>query len=307
MGVPSLPADDLSPQTSFGATPETAYALTIEYDGSAFSGWQQQPGRRTVAAVVASAIAAVTGESPRLVAAGRTDAGAHAHGQVVGFRLARPWEPERLARALDARLPTDVAVVALRRVPARFHPRFDALRRAYRYVVAPRRHRLAVARQYAWAVAADLDLEAMRRAASRLCGRHDFAAFGRPVRPNGTTVRTVHRIDVVPLGAMSLVAQTGLARAALAALSAEDEYVVIEVEADAFLGGMMRGIAGTLVAVGAGRMSADEVAAILAAGAAGRSLVTVAPAFGLHQWRVTYPFELTVAAVSSPNQLEIRA
>lgn len=259
--------------------PTHAYALTVEYDGSDFSGWQRQPGRRTVEGVLAAALGAVTRETPRLSAAGRTDAKAHAHGQVVAVHLHRRWEPKRLVAAVDAWLPADVTVVDGREVHLGFHPRFHALSRSYRYLVAPRRWRTAVTRRYAWAVSCALDVEAMRRAGTQLVGRHDFAAFGRAPRPGGTTVRTVSRVDVSVLALASTTALVAPARG---------RYLVIEVEADAFLYGMMRAIAGTLVAVGAGRLSPADVAAILIQGEAARRRVTVAPAWGLHQWRVTY-------------------
>ena len=254
------------------------YALTLEYDGTAFSGWQRQPGRRTVEGELLLALVAVTGEQPALTAAGRTDAGAHAHGQVVGCPLSRAWDPDRLRLALNATLPEDVAVVDVAAAPRDFHARFDAVARSYRYVVSPRRDRRAITRQYAWCVRGPLDVEAMRRAAARLRGTHDFAGFGRAPRPGGTTVRTVHDVGVRLVDAPEPFEGPAEPRG----------VVVIDVVADAFLHGMMRAIAGALVAVGTGRLGEEALAGMLDRATARTHRVAVAPAHGLHQWRVIY-------------------
>jgi tRNA pseudouridine38-40 synthase len=250
--------------------------ITLEYDGSAFSGWQRQPHARTVEGVLREALRSVTGEEPlALTAAGRTDAGAHAHGQVVGVSLAPSasrFTSPQLRAALNAALPTDVVVVAAEAAPDSFHARRDALHRSYRYIVVPRSTRMAVARRHAWQVRGPLDVEAMRRAARLLVGTHDFAAFGRSPRPGGTTVRTVHAVSVRQV-----------------ATTPGGSAVLIDVDADAFLYGMMRSFAGALVAVGEGRMSQAGLHALVTNPPAARAHLTVAPAHGLHQWAVTYP------------------
>ena len=265
-------------QTTDARGTSTVYALTLEYDGTGFSGWQRQPGRRTVEGELLLALVAVTGEQPALSAAGRTDAGAHAHGQVVGCPLSRQWEPDGLRAALNATLPPDVVVVDVAPAPRDFHARFDAVARSYRYVVSPRRDRRAVTRQYAWCVRGPLDVESMRAAASALVGTHDFGAFGRSPRPGGGTVRTVHDVSVRLVDAPEPFAGPAEPRG----------VVVIDVMADAFLYGMMRAIAGALVAAGTGRMHADALAAMLERPAGRAAGPTVAPAHGLHQWRVVY-------------------
>lgn len=248
--------------------------LVLEYDGSDFHGWQRQPGLRTVEGVLRAALEAVTGEQPALTAAGRTDAGAHAHGQVVGLHLDTDWEPARLREALNATLPEDLAVRDAETARQGFHARRDALQRTYRYVVLPHRGRAPLVRRQAWAVRGELDVTAMRRAASVLAGRHDFAAFGRSPRPGGSTVRSVAQISV--------------RQVALCVDDPELRAVVIEVSADAFLYGMMRSIAGALVSVGQGRLDAGDLREMLRAGRRGAG-ITVAPARGLHQWTVSYP------------------
>jgi tRNA pseudouridine(38-40) synthase len=347
----------LDPATEVIAEAMHSYALTLEYDGSRFSGWQRQPDRRTVEGVLREAILAVTGEEVRLTAAGRTDAGAHAHGQVVGCALRRPWEPRRLRAALNARLPEDAVVLEVRSAPDGFHARYDARTRTYRYVVAPRAERGAVARDHVWRVPRSLDLEAMRGAAAHLVGTHDFAAFGRSPRAGGATVRTIHSLTVrahavpdahggsetpipggsaggpprmmetpipipgasagepprgsetpIPIpggsaGGPPRMMETPIPGGNAAGLPRGSEtptpipggsaggpprmMVTIDVTADAFLYGMMRAIAATLVAVGHGRLDAPSVASLLdAPGRARRQ--PPAPAHGLHQWAVTY-------------------
>jgi tRNA pseudouridine38-40 synthase len=251
----------------------TMMRLVLEYDGTDFCGWQSQPSVRTVEGVLRAALRQVTGESPRVTAAGRTDAGAHSHGQVVGVPLSRAWEPRRLSSALNAVLPQDVAVRRAESAADTFHARFDALSRTYRYVVVSRRERSPLLRRHSWQIVGDLDVAAMRSAAALLRGTHDFGAFGRSPRTGGSTMRSVDHV--------------ALRRASPIGDDQAPAYV-IEVSADAFLHGMMRGIAGALVAVGRGRMSVDDVAGMLADPRCGRT-VTVAPARGLHQWTVTYP------------------
>lgn len=276
LSTPVHPSTDGSPADAH------TYMLTLEYDGGGFSGWQRQPGRRTVEGALLEAIAAVTGETPALTASGRTDAGAHAHGQVAGCTLRRAWAAERLRAALNARLPQDVSVVALAPAPPGFHARFDAIARTYRYVVAPR-ERHPVGRQYAWMVEGDVDVAAMRDAARVFVGTHDLSAFGRSPRPGGSTVRTVHDVEVKVMTMPDVVAVEGRHP------TAARRVVVIDVTADAFLYGMMRAVAGALVAVGSGRMSPAELGALVSGGSARRRTSANAPAHGLHQWRVIYP------------------
>jgi tRNA pseudouridine38-40 synthase len=261
----------------------TMVRLVLEYDGTDFHGWQAQPSVRTVEGVVRDALLQVTGEQPRLSAAGRTDAGAHSHGQVVGVPLSREWEPARLSTALNAVLPRDVAVRRAELAGDKFHARFDALSRTYRYVVASRDARAPLLRRYSWQITGDLDVDAMRDAAALLRGEHDFRAFGRAPRPGGTTVRTVEDIAMHRVAAPDAEGTTSF---------------VIEVRANAFLHGMMRAIAGAVVAVGLRRMTVADLAAMLTDPSSAPP-VTVAPARGLHQWSVTYP----VAGEAAPVEV----
>ena len=253
------------------------YRLTLEYDGTAFSGWQVQPRRRTVAGVLGSALEQVSGEVPDMTAAGRTDAGAHAHGQVVGVRLERAWEPFRLLGALNGVLPDDVAAVDAALEAEGFDARRDAVDRTYTYVVVSRGVPAPVSRRFSWTVRGPLDVDAMRDAGAALLGRRDFSAFGGATRPRGSTVRTVHDVSIQE-----------------AAFPAEREgprinALLITVRADAFLRGMMRAFAGALVKVGQGRVHPGWVAETLESAAGRSTQVPLAPARGLHQWAVSYP------------------
>jgi len=249
----------------------TNVRLVLEYDGSDFHGWQAQPpasGQRTVQAEVERAIATVTGETPKVVAAGRTDAGAHSLGQTVNFELGHEFQPELLRRSLNGVLPRDIAVLSAAPCPAGFHARFSARRRRYRYLVENRAARAAVLRDRAWHVRSTLDLDSMRTAARDLVGRRDLGAFGRD--PAGRNeVRNLEEIRIRRLRGV-----------------AEGHVLAFDLTADAFLYGMVRRIVGFLVEVGLGRRDPSEAARLLAGeGAALR----VAPAYGLYQLSVEYP------------------
>ncbi|MGA8361748.1 MAG: tRNA pseudouridine(38-40) synthase TruA [Candidatus Dormiibacterota bacterium] len=253
------------------------YSLTLEYDGTDFAGWQIQPRVRTAMGVFGSALHTVTSESPALTAAGRTDSGAHAHGQVVGCTLERDWAPDELRNALNATLPADLAVrnVAIRNHG--FHARRDAVERTYRYLVVCRDGRSPVLRRNAWTVRGPLDLDAMRAAAAHLVGTHDFAAFGSAPRVGGSTVRHVASVVVEhhQLGSGS-VAEPVL------------ETVAITVRADAFLRGMMRSFTGALVKIGQGRAAPEWLISLVDTATRRDPSLPAAPARGLHQWSVSY-------------------
>jgi tRNA pseudouridine38-40 synthase len=252
------------------------YRLTLEYDGTGFHGWQAQPRARTVEGALRDALRHLGEHSPRLTAAGRTDAGAHAHGQTAGVTLRREWDAASLAAALNAHLPEDVAVVSAAASAPEFHARYDALSRTYRYVIRCGGARAALARDHVWTVRGPLDVGAMRKAALALLGTHDFASFGAATAPRGTTVRTVHEATVD-----RVVIDTPGDRPAL-------DVIAISVRADAFLRGMMRGFAGALVAVGHRRLTAASFAELVRVPGNRARAITVAPARGLHQWAVAY-------------------
>jgi tRNA pseudouridine38-40 synthase len=237
--------------------------LVIEYDGSRYHGWQAQAGAPTVEAALREAILNLTGESPVLTAAGRTDAGVHALGQVVNFRLERDFPVDQLPGALNARLAPDIAIRSAHAVDESFNARYSARARLYAYRIRQALPRGAYQRQYAWGLHDQLDVTAMQAAGDRLTGRHDFRAFGRSPRPGGHTVRHIHQVTVSGAG----------------------DWVTIAVAADAFLYGMVRRIAGALVDVGRRRQPVEWIDALLGGSTTGLRL---APPQGLVQVAVEY-------------------
>jgi tRNA pseudouridine38-40 synthase len=256
------------------------YSLTLEYDGTDFAGWQIQPSVRTAMGAFNDALRTVTSETPALTAAGRTDAGAHAHGQVVGCTLERGWAPDELRNALNATLPADLAVrdVAIRQDG--FDARRDAVERTYRYLVVCRDGRSPVMRRNAWTVRGPLDIDAMRTAAAHLVGKHDFAAFGSSPRTGGATVRHIASVSIE----RNAINSTDAAHDGDPVL----ETVAITVHADAFLRGMMRSFTGALVKIGQGRATPEWLASLVDTATRRDPSVAVAPARGLHQWSVRY-------------------
>jgi tRNA pseudouridine38-40 synthase len=253
-GVSSQPGDD-EPRR---------YWAKVEYDGTDFYGFQVQAAERTVQGEIERALEAVTGARTRVVGAGRTDRGVHARGQVISFSAVWRHGLPDLHRALNAVLAADVSIWELDLAPEGFHPRFSASRRAYRYTILNRRWRSPLERRTAWQVTQKLDLDRMAEASRSLIGTHDFGTFGQP--PQGVnTVRTVFRAE----------------------WQASGSRLWFDIEADAFLYRMVRSIAGTLVLVGRGQVSSQELESFLLA--RDRSLIKqVAPAQGLCLMRVDY-------------------
>ncbi|MCS6914097.1 MAG: tRNA pseudouridine(38-40) synthase TruA [Myxococcales bacterium] len=242
--------------------------LVLEYDGTGLVGWQRQPHGPSVQAALEEAFQRLTGESPRLRAAGRTDAGVHALGQVVSLQLASPLPLERLLGGLNAYLPPAIAVREVHEVPQGFDARHSASGKMYRYQVWNGRVRSPLRAATHWHVRQPLDRVAMRQAAAQLVGRHDFRAFRAADCERRTTVRWVRRLEVLDV-------------------VGEPEALHIEVEATAFLKHMVRILVGTLVEVGRGRRSVAEVAELLRSGDRTRAGPT-APAHGLILCRVDY-------------------
>jgi tRNA pseudouridine38-40 synthase len=220
------------------------FKITLAYDGTNFVGWQRQASGVSVQGLVEHALAELDGRDVAVSAAGRTDAGVHALGQVAAFALVRAIAPEAVARALNARLPADVRVIGAEEVPPDFHPRFGARIKTYRYriwnadVLSPFEGR------YAWHVIERLDVEAMAAAARLLEGRHDFAAFQAAGGGTHTTERVV---------SSSLVSRA----------AADGALVSYEISGNGFLRYMVRNIAGTLVEVGRGRRPGEWVREVL--------------------------------------------
>lgn len=240
------------------------FRAKVEYDGTEFYGFQVQAEQRTVQGEIERALEAVTGAKTRVIGAGRTDRGVHAQGQVVSFEGRWRHSLADLQRALNATLRADVAILELELAPEGFHPRFSALRRAYRYTIMRRFWRSPLERRTAWHVSQELDVSRMVEASRCLVGTHDFSTFGQP--PQGeNAVRTVFGAEWKTRGALLL----------------------FDIEANAFLYRMVRSVVGTLVQVGSGRVSPGEVESFLQARDRSR-VKMVAPAHGLCLMRVDY-------------------
>jgi len=237
----------------------------LEYDGSNFAGWQQQADGRTVEAELKRALRSITGKDIPVYAAGRTDAGAHAEGQVVNFHTDGRIRPRRMTAALNARLPADVAVLSAEEVPDDFHARYSARWRRYRYRYLDRVSRPALERGRCWHVRGPLDVDAMSRGAGALIGKHDWTTYCSASEPPDARVREMRSATVTRRG----------------------DTVELELVAEGFLRGLARGIAGGLAEVGRGRRPPEWMGKILQARDR-RQAPRTAPAGGLTLMEVIY-------------------
>ena len=250
-------------------------AIGIEYDGSAYSGWQSQPHARSIQAVIEAALARVADAPVALVCAGRTDAGVHAREQVAHFdtsavRTARAW-----LLGANTYLGAEVSLRWAQAVPDHFHARYSALSRTYRYLILNRSARSALAAGRALLVHQWLDVAAMQAGAAQLLGEHDFSAFRSAQCQSRSPMRVLQRLTVERSG----------------------EWVMIEASANAFLHHMARNLVGALLAIGLLRAAPESAGAQLRARVRDPRTVTAAAA-GLYLWRVQYPppFALPAAA-----------
>ena len=244
--------------------------LTIAYDGTAYAGWQCQPDRPTVQQTLETALEKITGESIHTLASGRTDAGVHALGQVVGFRTASRLPPDVFVRALNANLPADIAVLDAAEASDDFHAIRDVVRKRYRYVIHDGPIRDVFLRHFNWHYTyGRLDAEAMRRASVGLLGTHDFSSFESSGAERATSIRTIFELTV----------KRGRA--------GDDDFIVIEVEADGFLYNMVRSMVGTLVEVGRGAQPESWPGEVLLA-VDRRTAGPTAPPQGLFLVKVEY-------------------
>ena len=241
------------------------FKVTLEYDGTAYAGWQRQPNQPTIQEAVETAVRSISQTDIPVIAAGRTDAGVHALGQVVSFRTDKALAPDEWLRALNATLPPDISARAVELVADDFHARYSAVGKRYEYRILNRPDRSALDRARAWHLYGILDLDAMRAAAKHLVGKHDFSSFqGHPTDVENP-ICDLRRLEIVR----------------------DQELVRIEFEADRLLKQMVRAIVGTLVEVGQGKRRADDVKTILEAKDR-RAAGYTAPAHGLYLVAVTY-------------------
>jgi tRNA pseudouridine38-40 synthase len=242
------------------------YALTIEYDGGPFVGWQRQTNGVSVQQRLEEAVFAINGQSVVVHGAGRTDAGVHALGQVAHIDLKRIWREDRLRDAINAHLlPNPIAVLSVRAVGDDFEARFSARARHYRYVIDNRRAPLALQFGRAWHVKRSLDAEAMHEAAQTLIGKFDFTTFRASECQAKSPVRTLDRLDVRRSG----------------------EIIEILASAQSFLHNQVRSLAGSLEHVGSGKWRVEDLRHALEARDRSRC-GQVAPPHGLYLVKVDY-------------------
>lgn len=241
------------------------FRITLAYDGTDFSGWQMQPGSRTVQGVLTNALVKLEKGPVRLFGAGRTDAGVHAEGQVASFHLERVSNPQLLLQALNGNLPLDVRVLAADVVSDTFHARRDARSKTYRYQIFTGAVMQPALNRYAWHFPYPLDLAKLREDAQQFLGTHDFSAF------------TVSSSD----------AQTKTRTLTEASLSQNGGSLFITLSGDGFLRYMVRTMVSALVDVNRGRLKAASIGELFVTG--NRHLVGgMAPAKGLTMVRVEY-------------------
>ena len=253
--------------------------MVIAYDGTDFHGWQRQANARAVQEVVQDVVRRVAGEPVNVVGASRTDTGVHALGQVAHVVTDTRVPTDNLRRAVNHRLPDDIAIVHAEDAPDGFHAIGWARNKLYRYRVfnAERRPLERGVARFAWHFPFALDLDRLRDAAARLVGRHDFAGFASQGSPRSTTVRTVSRLHV---------------RRRL-------DEVQFDVEGDGFLYNQVRNMVGTLIEIGRGHWPAEQIDAILAS-ADRRDAGPTAPALGLCLRWIRYPRLWPLEAVREP-------
>jgi len=222
----------------------TRYALTVEYDGRPFMGWQRQAHGPSVQQAIEEAVLAITGEMTVVHAAGRTDAGVHAIAMRAHVDIEKPIAAFRLGEALNARLrPAPVAILGCEEVADDWHARFSCLGRAYEYRVVNRRAPLSFEKGLAWQVPQPLDVGAMHAAAQALLGRHDFTTFRSAHCQSASPVKTLDRLDV----------------------ERDGDLVVVTAAARSFLHHQVRSMVGCLALVGMGRWSVADMAEALRA------------------------------------------
>ncbi len=241
-------------------------ALGVEYDGQSYAGWQWQNGQRSVQSVVESALSRVANQGIRVVCAGRTDAGVHALEQVVHFDTPVERSPYSWLMGANSNLPDDVRVLWVREVPDDFHARYSAIARSYRYVVLNRSMKSALMRRQVTWFRHPLDADIMQAASACLIGDHDFSSFRAKECQSKSPRRFLHLIRV----------------------QRQDDQVIFDLAANAFLHHMVRNIVGLLLEIGAGKQSPEWAGQVLAARDRAQGGVT-APADGLYLSGVCYP------------------
>ncbi|MHC4634633.1 MAG: tRNA pseudouridine(38-40) synthase TruA [Planctomycetota bacterium] len=217
--------------------------LTVAYDGSSYHGWQNQPGKSTIQAVLTCAVESLIGCPVKVTGASRTDAGVSALGQTASIQIDSPIPTENFAKAITDRLPPQIAVTEAVEVDSDFDVIANVSSKLYHYTIYTGRHRPVLRISHCWHLPVTLDVPAMERAAKLLLGKKDFKSFAAAADQRETTIRTIFRSDV----------------------TSEKNWIYVDIEGDAFLYNMVRNIVGTLVEMGIGRRKPEEMIRILEA------------------------------------------
>ncbi len=242
------------------------YALTIEYDGSNFFGWQKQKTHRSVQGEIEAAIKKLSGEAVATQAAGRTDRGVHARAQVAHFELSKQWDSFRIKEALNYHLrPNEIAILEVKQVRKDFEARFSAKARYYEYIILNRRAPPVLERNRVWHVPVELDVNAMSKSAQYLIGEHDFTTFRSIECQSKSPIKTIEHIDV----------------------RQELDHIVINTNARSFLHHQVRSIVGSLKLVGQGKWSIKDFKSALEAKERQRC-GSLAPPSGLYLMKIDY-------------------
>ena len=245
----------------------TRFRITVAYDGTAYAGWQVQPGLQTVQQALEEAILATCGHEVKLHGSGRTDRGVHARGQVAHFDADTRMGAKSMMLALNSRIPPDIRVVAADIVPEDFHARRSAIAKEYRYVVWNGPVMPPAERLYAYLVHRPLDIGLVREGAQRFIGKHDFVAFmANPQRELDSTVREIYEFEVSKTG----------------------RRIVFRVKGSGFLYKQVRSMVGMLIRVGTGAEKAETITRLLDTSAPRTAHVPSAPPQGLTLWKVWY-------------------
>ncbi len=217
--------------------------LKIEYEGTGYSGWQSQKNARSIQETIEAALERITGRKARLISCGRTDAGVHAITHFANFKTPSGLPAYKLQRALNGVLPKDIVIKQAREVPLRFHARFDAKSKTYRYTIMTGNSPSAIERNLTAYIPYKLNLALMKRESEVLLGKHDFKSFQASDRKERSSVRTIKKLRLKKRG----------------------DKIIMDIEADGFLYNMVRNIAGTLIDIGRGRIPAGSMRGILKA------------------------------------------
>ncbi|MGB2705812.1 MAG: tRNA pseudouridine(38-40) synthase TruA [Candidatus Omnitrophota bacterium] len=241
--------------------------LTIAYDGTGYAGWQIQKNAKSIQDEIEKALKKILGEKVRLIGAGRTDSGVHARAQVANFKTRKKFPPKKIQAALNAALPKDISVIEAKKAPLKFHSRFDAKSKIYRYTILNSRIDDPFLRNYYHKFPYKLNVPLMKRESGILLGRHDFKSFQRKSASSRikSTVRTIKRITI----------------------KREKDFIHIGIEANGFLHNMVRNIIGTLIEIGRGYFPEGSMKKILSAKDR-RQAGPTAPARGLTLLKVKY-------------------